>query len=110
MKPPADSFLGDERPCTSPGVIVAVLNAHPTAATVVLVGRAPMLGPLLARMLGSMQAERLAFKERRAALVDLAGGPSAARRLIWFLNPRTLRTFANVSGAARMSPQETATI
>jgi phosphohistidine phosphatase SixA len=100
IEPTSEPLLADQ------GVerIVAVPNADPSEATVVIVGGVAMLGALLARMLGSMQAERLAFKERGAALVDLAGGPSAARRLIWFLDPRTLRTFANVSGAASTSP------
>jgi phosphohistidine phosphatase len=84
--------------------IVAALKTHPHDATVALVGHEPMLGALLARMLGSMQAERLAFKKGGAALVDLADGPSAAGRLIWFLDPRTLRTLANRSKTARTSP------
>ena len=81
--------------------IVAALKTHPHDATVALVGHEPMLGTLLAQMLGSPQAERLAFKKGGVALVDLPDGPAAAGRLIWFLDPRVLRTLANGSGMTR---------
>lgn len=85
--------------------IVAVLSTHPPDATVALVGHEPVLGALLARMLGSGQAARLAFKKGGAALVDLPDGPSTPGRLIWFLDPRVLRTLAAPGpGTAPASP------
>ena len=81
--------------------IVAALSTHPPDATVVLVGHEPMLGALLAHMLGSAQAGRLAFKKGGAALVDLPDGPAAPGRLIWFLDPRVLRTLADRSAITR---------
>ena len=86
--------------------IIRALQAHPNEATVVLVGHEPMLGALLAQMIGSLQAERLAFKKGGAALVELADGPSAAGRLIWFLDPRTLRT---LGGTGHSSPARNGT-
>jgi phosphohistidine phosphatase len=82
--------------------ILAALKNHPQDATVALVGHEPVLGALLARMLGSGQAEGLAFKKGGAALVDLPDGPSTPGRLIWFLGPHVLRTLAN--GSDRATP------
>lgn len=71
--------------------ILTALTRHPPDATVAIVGHEPVLSALLARMLGASEGERLAFKKGGAALVDLPAGPSAAGRLIWFLNPKVLR-------------------
>ena len=84
--------------------IVAALSLHPADATVAVVGHEPVLGAFLAQMLGAAQAERLAFKKGGAALVDLPEGPSAAGRLVWFLDPRTLRTLAGAPGLTRRIP------
>ena len=78
----------------SAGEILAALKTHARDATVALVGHEPMLGTLLAQMLGATQAEQLTFKKGGAALVDLPNGPSAPGRLIWFLDPHVLRTLA----------------
>lgn len=82
--------------------ILAALQTQPRDATVALVGHEPVLGALLARMLGSGHAERLAFKKGGAAVVDLPDGPSTPGRLISFLDPRVLRTLAN--GSAGTAP------
>ena len=74
--------------------IVAALKPHPAGATVALVGHEPLLGELLARLLGASPDARLAFEKGGAALVDLPDGPSSAGRLVWFLGPRILRTLA----------------
>jgi phosphohistidine phosphatase SixA len=84
--------------------IVAARKTHPRDATVAIVGHEPMLGALLAQMLGSTQAARLAFKKGDAALEDLTDGPKAPGRLIWFLDPRVLRTLADASGITRKVP------
>jgi phosphohistidine phosphatase SixA len=94
-------ILDDERLLTSSGVIKFRKAARGAPRPDV---HEPMLGASLTRMLGSVQAERLTFKKGGAALVDLAEGPSAARRLICFLNPRTHRTIANLCGTSRSSP------
>lgn len=78
--------------------ILIALKAYPLDATVALVGHEPQLGFLLGRMLGSGQAERLAFKKGGVALVDLPEGPSTPGRLIWFLDPPVLRALANRPG------------
>lgn len=75
--------------------IVAALALQPPDATVALVGHEPLLGTLLARMVGSPSAERLAFRKGGAALVDLPNGPSSTGRLVWFLPPRVLRALAD---------------
>jgi phosphohistidine phosphatase len=74
--------------------IVAALKTHPLGARIALVGHEPVLGALLARLLGAAQGERLAFETGGAALVDLPDGPAADGRLRWFLKPRILRTLA----------------
>ena len=84
-------------PALAPGSvdgIVAALKTHAPGATVALVGHEPGLGVLLARLLGASHGDRLAFKNGGAALVDLPDSSSAAGRLIWFLEPRILRTLA----------------
>jgi phosphohistidine phosphatase len=100
MEPGIETALADQ----PVDAVVAALGTHPRSATVALVGDEPMLGALLARLLGSPQAERLAFKKGGAALVDLPDGPSGAGRLIWFLNPRVLRTLAAGAGPRPTSP------
>ncbi len=57
-------------------------------------GHEPLLGALLARLLGAAKGERLAFEKGGAALVDLPDGPAAGGRLHWFLKPRILRSLA----------------
>jgi|KBSSwiStaDraftv2_1062776.scaffolds.fasta_scaffold471829_1 phosphohistidine phosphatase len=80
--------------------ILSALKSHPLDSTVALVGHEPTLGAVLARMLGSGQAERLAFKKGGVAVVDLPEGPATPGRLIWFLDPHILRTLANRPGIA----------
>jgi phosphohistidine phosphatase len=83
--------------------IVAALKTHPPGARIALVGHEPLLGALLARLLGAAQGERLAFEKGGAALVDLPNGPAAVGRLRWFLRPRILRSLA--APAERPAPQ-----
>jgi phosphohistidine phosphatase len=77
-----------------PEAIINVLRRQPPEATVAVVGHEPTLSELLARLLGSHRAERLAFKKGGAALVDLPTDGRSAGRLIWFLRPRILRSLA----------------
>lgn len=78
----------------SVAAIIAGLTAHPPDATVALVGHEPVLGELLARLLGGPSAGGLALTKGGAALVDLPDGPSSAGRLVWFLDSRILRVLA----------------
>ena len=57
--------------------IVAALKTHPPGARIALVGHEPLLGALLARLLGAAQGAQLAFARGGAALVDLPNGPAA---------------------------------
>ena len=74
--------------------IIGVLKNHPPRARIALVGHEPLLGALLARLLGATQGEQLAFESGGAALVDLPDGPAGDGRLSWFLRPRLLRALA----------------
>jgi phosphohistidine phosphatase len=74
--------------------ILAALGKQPREAMVVIVGHEPVLGALLARLLGADDGGKFQFKKGGAALVDLPEGPSGAARLIWFLKPRVLRALA----------------
>src|SRR6267143_2444710 len=74
--------------------IVAALKIPPPDARIALVGHEPLLGALLARLLGAARGAQLAFAKGGAALVDLPNGPAAAGRLRWFLKPRILRALA----------------
>jgi phosphohistidine phosphatase len=74
--------------------LVTALGTHPRAATIALVGHEPLLGALLARLLGAAEGERLVSRKGGAVLVDLPDGPAAAGRLIWFLPPRLLTALA----------------
>ena len=82
--------------------IVTALNAQPRDATVALVGHQPMLGALLAHLLGMAQGEGFAFKKAGAALVDLPEGPGTAGWLLWFLDSRVLRA---IGDGARVPPK-----
>jgi phosphohistidine phosphatase len=83
--------------------IVAALKTHPPGARIALVGHEPLLGALLARLLGAGQGAQLAFEKGGAALIDLPDGPAAGGRLCWFLKPRILRSLAGP--ADRTAPQ-----
>ena len=96
IEPVIERALGDE----SVDDILSALKAHPLDSTVALVGHEPVLGAVLARTLGSGQAERLAFRKGGVALVDLPDGPTMPGRLIWFLDPRILRALASRRGVA----------
>src|SRR5215472_8234009 len=74
--------------------ILAALRRQPRDAMVAIVGHEPVLGALLARLLGAPDDERFPFKKGGAALVDLAEGPSGHAQLVWFLKPRILRRLA----------------
>jgi len=74
--------------------ILAALGKQPREATVAIVGHEPVLGALLARLLGAGDGARFPFKKGGAALVDLPEGPAGEARLIWFLKPRVLRALA----------------
>lgn len=83
---------------------VAALAIHPGETTVAVVGHEPMLGALLARMLGSPDAERFTFKKGGVALVALPDGPLATGRLVWFLTPRVLRALGDAEAFAPTLP------
>jgi len=62
--------------------------------TVALVGHEPDLSELLARLLGTPHAERLAFRKGAAALVEVKGPLQEGGSLVWYLPPRILRALA----------------
>lgn len=73
----------------------AVLDRFPESATVAVVGHEPHVSALLARLLGSRQDERLAFKKGGAALVEVPGKLKDGGQLVWFLPPKVLRKLAD---------------
>ncbi len=74
--------------------ILGALGKQPREAMVAIVGHEPVLGALLARLLGARDSGQFPFKKGGAALVDLPEGTSGDARLIWFLKPRVLRALA----------------
>jgi len=62
---------------------------------VAIVGHEPVLGALLARLIGAADGGRFAFKKGGAALVDLPTGARGTGRLVWFVKPRILRALAD---------------
>jgi len=96
-------------PALADGAVDAILTAlavHRTAMTIALVGHEPLLSAVLARLVGVVDGDRIAFKKGGAALVDLPHGLSGAGRLVWFLEPRILRALATVSGPRVSAPHE----
>lgn len=71
--------------------LATALAPHGAEATVALVGHEPHLSGLLAELLGSRSAEKLAFRKGGAALVEVAGDLGAGGTLVWFLTPKLLR-------------------
>ena len=74
--------------------VLAAVDHQAAGSTVALVGHEPLLGALLARLLGAKPDNGLAFKKGGAALVDLPDGVTGAGRLVWLVEPRILRTLA----------------
>jgi phosphohistidine phosphatase len=74
--------------------ILEEIEGHGPEAHVVLVGHEPSLSSLLARLIGSDDPGRLAFKKGGAALVEVPGRPKDGGTLEWFMPPRTLRELA----------------
>ena len=74
--------------------VLSALTLQSPDATVAIVGHEPLLGGVLAHMVGSSVAERFAFRKGGAALVDLPLGPWVSGRLAWFVPPRLLRAVA----------------
>ena len=63
-------------------------------ATVAIVGHEPHLSGLLADLVGSGSAERLAFRKGGVALVDVPGRLQEGGSLVFFLTPKLLRALA----------------
>jgi phosphohistidine phosphatase len=68
-----------------------VLDRLAGDATVAVVGHEPHVSELLARLLGSRDADRLTFKKGGAALVDVPGRLADGGSLVFFLPPKVLR-------------------
>jgi phosphohistidine phosphatase len=100
VEPWPESALADQ----SVEAIVAALHTHPVGATVALVGHEPVLGALLARLLGGTSMAPLTLEQGGAALVDLPDGPATSGRLVWFLAPRVLRRLAKGGRSTRPAP------
>jgi phosphohistidine phosphatase len=86
----------------TPETVLTALAAHgATVTTIGVVGHEPLLSTLLARLVSVSDNDRIAFEMGGVALVDLPGGFSAAGRLVWFLEPRILKTLAGRRESAR---------
>jgi len=68
-----------------------LLDDYPEDATVAIFGHEPWVSELLARLLGTRHADRLAFKKGGAALVNVPGRLADGGSLAWSLPPRLLR-------------------
>ena len=75
--------------------VAALLAAHRERKLVALFGHEPDVSGLVARLLGTAQGDRLAFKKGGAALLELDGGLEGGGRLVWFLPPKVLRELGN---------------
>lgn len=75
-------------------VLTALATHEATATTIGVVGHEPLLSAVLARLLGAGDSNRVEFEKGGVALVDLPDGVWTAGRLVWFLEPRILRTLA----------------
>jgi phosphohistidine phosphatase len=71
--------------------VAALVSSHRQRERIALFGHEPDVSELLARLLGSPQSPRFAFKKGGAALVDVDGRLEGGGRLVWFLPPRVLR-------------------
>jgi len=71
--------------------IASLLSTYREQSLVALFGHEPDVSELLARVLGTSHADRLAFKKGGAALVDVPGRLESGGGLRWFLPPRVLR-------------------
>jgi phosphohistidine phosphatase len=76
------------------GEIDELLATQSRSGVYALVGHEPHLSELLAHLVGSKRAERLAFKKGGAARLALPGRPTDGGRLLWLLPPRVLRALA----------------
>jgi phosphohistidine phosphatase len=71
--------------------ILAVLARQAPEQHVAIVGHEPTVSALLARLVGSGKAERLAFRKGGVAHLDVPGDVADGGRLEWFARPRILR-------------------
>lgn len=71
--------------------VLTLLARFPASAVVALVGHEPQLSELLAHLVGSNDADRLAFKKGGVAVVDLPEGTRSVGVLSAFLPPGVLR-------------------
>jgi phosphohistidine phosphatase len=71
--------------------VLTLLARFPASDAVALVGHEPQLSELLAHLVGSNDAARLAFKKGGVAVVDLPEGTRSVGRLAAFLPPGVLR-------------------
>ena len=71
--------------------VLTLLARFPASASVALVGHEPQLSELLAHLVGSNDAARVAFKKGGVAVVDLPEGTRSVGRLSAFLPPGVLR-------------------
>jgi phosphohistidine phosphatase len=68
-----------------------VLDEYPEDATVAIFGHEPWVSQLVARLLGTHEESRLAFKKGAAALLDVPGRLEEGGSLVWFLPPKLMR-------------------
>lgn len=75
----------------SPDEIVAMLSRRPSGQCIAVVGHEPSLSGLLARLLGSEDADPFTLRKGGVAHVDVPGPLAKGGQLVWFMGPRLLR-------------------
>lgn len=74
--------------------VTRLIAKRRAAKLVALVGHEPSLSTLVARWLGSSDAQRFELKKGGAVLLEIGKTPRAGATLIWALPPRVLRELA----------------
>jgi phosphohistidine phosphatase len=85
-------------PDAAPGPLFAALTRHAGSATVLVAGHAPHLDLALRFALDREDVPLWSLKKAGAACVELERPGRPGGRLLWLLEPSTLRAIAHVAG------------